>query len=454
MFSRTNIPFLIAGAIASLTLLTSGVFAVAPYVAFLSSIAALNVALPVIFILFALSAVVIAFSYKMIKQNKKSQENSKAEVEELNKESRKEENTLAPIREVSEDEKAKENKEEFSDLEKKVYRISENFATKDEVEGLKKEVSDLSTQLINSAATKDEVEVKLKMEFYAKGEERGWNTTFGDIILPNDTKEKLEEICKPQSNSQSRGYLLYGPPGTGKTSISKAIANQTKSLSAFISISASCLSNKSNIDQVFEKAETNSPCLIFIDEIDGIGKKRTSSENAGPLTHLLTKLDKESLSSKNITVVAATNHKDHLDPALIRGGRLDIHIEISALNNDTRRKILREYLKLKSQDIETIVTNTNGFSAANLIALIDHINENERKVKENGQRRIPFSTLCKKFKSEHNIEDRQNKKHSNSKTKDENNNTRKFLSESSSVSSLLSDVFSQESMQQIHSQGA
>lgn len=132
------------------------------------------------------------------------------------------------------------------------------------------------------------------MEFYAKGEERGWNTTFSDIILPNDIKEKLKGICE----LQGRGYLLYGPPGTGKTSISKAIANQTKSLSAFISISASCLSNKSNIDQIFEKAETNSPCIIFIDEIDGIGKKRTSSENAGPLTHLLTKLDREFLSSK------------------------------------------------------------------------------------------------------------------------------------------------------------
>ena len=70
MFSRTHIPFLIAGAIASLTLLTSGVFAVAPYVEFLSSVAALNLTFPVIFTLFAISAVVIAFSYKMIKQNK------------------------------------------------------------------------------------------------------------------------------------------------------------------------------------------------------------------------------------------------------------------------------------------------------------------------------------------------------------------------------------------------
>ncbi|MFT4314035.1 MAG: 26S protease regulatory subunit, partial [Wolbachia pipientis] len=195
MSNRANITFFIAGAIASLTLITSGVFAVAPYVAFLSSVAALNIAPPVIFILFALSAVVIVFSYKMIKQNKKSQENSKAEVEELNKESRKEENTLAPIKEELENEEAKENKKKLSDLEKKVERISDSFVTKDKVEGLEKVVGDLSAQLINSTAI-DEVEAKLNMEFYAKGEERGWNTTFSDIILPNDIKEKLKGICE------------------------------------------------------------------------------------------------------------------------------------------------------------------------------------------------------------------------------------------------------------------
>ncbi|WP_264682187.1 MULTISPECIES: AAA family ATPase [unclassified Wolbachia] len=441
MFSRTNIPFLIAGAIASLTLITSGVFAVAPYVAFLSSVAALNIAPPVIFILFALSAVVIVFSYKMIKQNKKSQENSKAEVEEPNKGLREEENTRAPIKEELENEEAKENKKKLSDLEKKVERISDSFVTKDKVEGLEKEVSDLSARLINSPATKNEVEAKLSMEFYAKGEERGWNTTFSDIILPNDTKEKLKEIYK----SKSRGYLLYGPPGTGKTSIGKAIANQTKSLSAFIFITASCLSSQKNIDLVFEKAETNNPCIIFIDEIDGIGLNRDSgcNKNVESLTYLLTKLDEKFLSSKNITVVAATNHKKHLDSALIRGGRLGIHINVSALERDRCRKILKEHLgNLSVKNIETIVTNTDGFSVANLIALMDLIKNKKAK----GEKISSFHTLCNKFKKDHNI-------------KDENNNTRKSSSESSSssrsfsrsssVSSSLNDVFTQGSTQQI-----
>jgi len=439
MSSRANIPFFIAGAIASLTLITSGVFAVAPYVAFLSSVAALNIAPPVIFILFALSAVVIVFSYKMIKQSKKSQENSKAEVEELNKELRKEENTLAPIKEELENEEAKENKKKLSDLEKKVERISDSFVTKDKVEGLKKEVSDLSARLINSPATKNEVEAKLNMEFYAKGEARGWNTTFDNIILPNDIREKLKEICE----LQGRGYLLYGPPGTGKTSISKAIANQTKSLFAFMSVSASCLSNQSNIDQVFEKAEANSPCIIFIDEIDGIGKKRTFSENAGPLTHLLTKLDREFLSSKNITVVAATNHKNHLDFALIRGGRLEC-IEVPGLDkDDTRQKILQERLeKLKDSDMKILVQASKGFSMANLICLIDKINETTEK----GGEIKYLRTFCKNFKKEHNIKDEPDKKHSNGETK--NKDIRLSfgsLSRSSSVSSSLSDVSSRGS---------
>ncbi|BET33502.1 MULTISPECIES: AAA family ATPase [Wolbachia] len=443
MSNRANITFFIAGAIASLTLITSGVFAVAPYVAFLSSVAALNIAPPVIFILFALSAVVIVFSYKMIKQNKKSQENSKAEVEEPNKGLRKEENKLTPIKEELEDGKDKENKYGFSGLEEKVHRILENFVTQDEVNGLKKEVSDLSAQLINSTAI-DEVEAKLNMEFYAKGEERGWNTTFSDIILPNDIKEKLKGICE----LQGRGYLLYGPPGTGKTSISKAIANQTKSLSAFISISASCLSNKSNIDQIFEKAETNSPCIIFIDEIDGIGKKRTSSENAGPLTHLLTKLDREFLSSKNITVVAATNHKNHLDPALIRGGRLEC-IEVPGLDkDDTRQKILQERLikKLKDSDMKILVQASKGFSMANLICLIDKISETTEKEGEIKYLR----TFCKNFKKEHNIKDEPDKKYSNGKTKNKDIRLSSgSLSRSSSVSSSLSDVSSRGSKWQI-----
>ncbi|MGL9726383.1 MAG: AAA family ATPase [Wolbachia sp.] len=151
------------------------------------------------------------------------------------------------------------------------------------MKGMKEEFS----SILKPGTIKDEVEEKLSMEFYAKNQERGWKITFNDLLLSNDIKEKLNEIC----GLQGRGYLLYGPPGTGKTSICKAIANKTRSLSAFIPVSASCLSNKSNIDQVFEKAEANSPCIIFIDEIDGIGRQRTGNEDAGPLTHLLTKLD-------------------------------------------------------------------------------------------------------------------------------------------------------------------
>ncbi|WP_353287971.1 AAA family ATPase [Wolbachia endosymbiont (group B) of Gerris lacustris] len=445
MFSRTNIPFLTAGAIASLALLTSGVFAVAPYVTFLSSVAALNIAPPFIFILFALSAVVIVFLYKMIKQNKKSQENSKAEVNEPNKGLRKEENTRAPIIEVSEDKGAKENKEKFSGLEKKVDRISENFATKDEVDGLKKEVIDLSAKLINSPATKDEVEVKLNMKFYAKGEERGWNTAFDDIILPSSIKEDLREICK----SKGGGYLLNGKGGTGKTSICEAIANEIKSQFAVIRISASSLCNVANIDQVFERARESTPCIIIMEEIDGIGLDRESGKNRNveSLTHLLDKLNKTFLE-ENI-VIATTNRANDLDGALVRHERLR-KIEIPVLEKEsTRRGILKEHLKeLSYRDVETIVNSTNDFSVANLIGLAKYIQEEREKMKSKGKS-IPIFTLCERFKKEHNIEDKKNEKHSNGKIKNEGTRMSSGSSRSSSASSSLSDVFSQVSAQQI-----
>ncbi|WP_019236963.1 AAA family ATPase [Wolbachia pipientis] len=443
MSNRANITFFIAGAIASLTLITSGVFAVAPYVAFLSSVAALNIAPPVIFILFALSAVVIVFSYKMIKQNKKSQENSKAEVEEPNKGLRKEENKLTPIKEELEDGKDKENKYGFSGLEEKVHRILENFVTQDEVNGLKKEVSDLSAQLINSTAI-DEVEAKLKMEFYAKGEERGWNTILDNIILPSDIKENLREICK----SKSGGYLLNGKGGTGKSSICEAIANEIKSQFAVIRISASSLCNISNIDQVFERARKNTPCIIIMEEIDGIGldRKGGKNKNVESLTHLLDKLNKTFLE-ENI-VIATTNCANDLDGALVRHGRLR-NIEVPGLDKEnTRRGILKEYLKeLIPLNIDTIVRSTNGFSPANLIGLAKYIREEKSKSKSKS---TPIFTLCARFKKEHNIEDKKNEKHSNGKTK--NKDTRLSsgsLSRSSSVSSSLSDVSSRGSKWQI-----
>lgn len=445
MSNRANITFFIAGAIASLTLITSGVFAVAPYVAFLSSVAALNIAPPVIFILFALSAVVIVFSYKMIKQNKKSQENSKAEVEELNKESRKEENTLAPIKEELENEEAKENKKKLSDLEKKVERISDSFVTKDKVEGLEKVVGDLSAQLINSTAI-DEVEANPQMKFCRKDEERGWNTTFSDIILPIDIKEKLKEICK----SKSGGYLLNGKGGTGKSSICEAIANEIKSQFAVIRISASSLCNIANIDQVFKKARKHTPCIIIMEEIDGIGldRKGGKNKNVESLTHLLDKLNKTFLE-ENI-VIATTNCANDLDEALVRHERLR-KIEIPGLEKEsTRRGILKEHLKeLSHRDVETIVNSTNGFSVANLIGLAKYIQEEREKMKSKGKS-IPIFTLCERFKKEHNIEDKKNEKHSNGKTK--NKDTRLSsgnLSRSSSVSSSLSDVSSRGSKRQI-----
>lgn len=315
--------------------------------------------------------------------------------------------------------------------------------------GLKKEVRDLSARLINSPATKNEVEAKLNMKFYAKDKERGWSTTFDDITLPNDIKEDLREICK----SKSGGYLLNGKGGTGKTSICEAIANEVKSQFAVIRISASSLCNIANIDQVFERARESTPCIIIMEEIDGIGldRKNGKNKNVESLTHLLDKLNKTFLE-ENI-VIATTNRANDLDEALVRHERLR-KIEIPGLEKEsTRRGILKEYQKgLSNRDIENIVNSTNGFSVANLIGLVKYIQEEREKMKSKGKT-TPISTLCKNFKKEHNIKDEPDKKHSNGKTKNEGTRlssgssrslSSRSLSRSSSVSSSLSDVFSQE----------
>ncbi|WP_108784518.1 AAA family ATPase [Wolbachia endosymbiont of Bemisia tabaci] len=405
-----TLPF-IAGTLATLTLLASGVFAIAPYVEFLSPIVVLGISLPITLIISLLSIAVIAFTYKIISKNKKLDEASKQ--------------TNSPVIK--------------DEVEKRIKNLEESNILFNE-----------KLEVLANTTTTSQMKEELYMKFYEKGEVRG-NKPFEDFILEEHKREELSSICKlikdniskmsleKTGNSEEKrkvervGCILYGPPGTGKTSISKAIANQTKSLFAFMSVSASCLSSQRNIDQVFEKAETNSPCMIFIDEIDGVGKKRTVHEDAGPLTYLLTKLDKEFLSSKNITVVAATNHKNHLDPALIRGGRLEC-IEVPGLDkDDTRQKILQERLeKLKDSDMKILVQASKGFSMANLICLIDKISETTEKEGEIKYLR----TFCKNFKKKHNIKDEPDKKHSNGKTKNKYIRLSSgSLSRSSSVSS-------------------
>ena len=227
------------------------------------------------------------------------------------------------------------------------------------------------------------------------------NVSLSNWVGSPEIFEECYEIISYQINNTNyknlgailpKGILLEGPPGVGKTYLAKAIATETKS--SFISISGSEFIEMyvgvgaSRVRELFKLARTNSPSIIFIDEIDAIGRKRSGvAKNGGDsnggstrehdqtLNQLLTEMDGFKDNSE-IIVLAATNRKDTLDSALLRPGRFDRHIHISLPDKYSRLKILKLYLEEKKKkdakiNITTIAELTDGFSGADLKNLIN-----------------------------------------------------------------------------------
>lgn len=182
-----------------------------------------------------------------------------------------------------------------------------------------------------------------------------------------------------------RGILLEGPPGTGKTLLAKAIASETNA--NFISTSGSEFielfvgAGALKVRNLFKKARENTPSIIFIDEIDSIGRQRGVGINLGndereqTLNQLLAEMDGFALND-NVLVIAATNRKDILDSALLRPGRFDRIINVPLPDRDSRKKIIESYLNLKKFDKENINLEflselTAGFSGAQLKNIIN-----------------------------------------------------------------------------------
>ena len=216
---------------------------------------------------------------------------------------------------------------------------------------------------------------------------------FDDIAGLNEAAEELQEIITFLKNPQKlsdlgaivpKGVLMVGPPGTGKTLLAKAIAGESGV--PFLSISASEFVElfvgvgASRVRDLFEKAKEKSPCIIFIDEIDSIGRQRGSGIGGGndereqTLNQLLTQLDGFSDNS-GIIVLAATNRADILDPALLRPGRFDRKIEVLLPDNEGRKKILCIHALnkplSKDVDLKYWASRTIGFSGADLENLMN-----------------------------------------------------------------------------------
>lgn len=214
------------------------------------------------------------------------------------------------------------------------------------------------------------------------------NITFKDIAGIEEIKEELEEVVDFLNNPKKyqkfdvalpKGVLLVGPPGVGKTLIAKAVAGEAdvpffyQSGASFVHIYVGMGAKK--VRELFNTAKRNAPSIIFIDEIDAVGKQRglgSNDEREATLNELLTQMDGFT-SSSGVMVIAATNKIEVLDEALLRAGRFDRRVFLSLPNRNDREKILKLYLKNKKYDFdfEKLVSETSGFSSSALSTLIN-----------------------------------------------------------------------------------
>ncbi len=212
--------------------------------------------------------------------------------------------------------------------------------------------------------------------------------TFDDVAGLNEESDELNEIITFLRNPQilndlgaitPKGILLVGPPGTGKTLLARAIAGEANV--PFFSISASEFVEMfvgvgaSRVRELFKSAKEKSPCIVFIDEIDSIGRQRGAGIGGGndereqTLNQLLTEMDGFSPNS-GVIVISATNRPDILDRALIRPGRFDRRIDINLPDRNARYKILSVHARTKplsdSVKLKDWASKTPGFSGADL----------------------------------------------------------------------------------------
>src|SRR5665648_841699 len=217
--------------------------------------------------------------------------------------------------------------------------------------------------------------------------------TFKDVAGADEVKEELQEVVEFLENPKKfqalgaripTGVLLYGPPGTGKTLLARAVAGEAGV--PFFSISGSDFVEMfvgvgaSRVRDLFEQAKQNQPCIIFMDEIDAVGRHRGAGLGGGhdereqTLNQLLVEMDGFE-TKDNIIMIAATNRPDILDPALLRPGRFDRQIAVDRPDRKGRSKILEVHTRgkplAKIIDIDALAGQTPGFMGADLSNLIN-----------------------------------------------------------------------------------
>ena len=235
---------------------------------------------------------------------------------------------------------------------------------------------------------------KSKAKVYVPDEQS--RITFDDVAGVDEAKDELTEIVDFLKSSERyteigaripKGVLLVGPPGTGKTLLSKAVAGEAGvpffiiSGSEFVELFVGA--GAARVRDLFEQAKKNAPCIIFIDELDAIGKSRSGSmgvvggndEREQTLNQLLTEMDGFASKDKPVIVLAATNQPEVLDAALLRPGRFDRQVLVDRPDLSGRKTILEIYGKkvklAEGVDLDRIAQATSGFAGADLANLVN-----------------------------------------------------------------------------------
>ena len=235
---------------------------------------------------------------------------------------------------------------------------------------------------------------KSKAKVYVPDEQS--RVTFADVAGVDEAKDELNEIVDflktPERYTEigariPKGVLLVGPPGTGKTLLSKAVAGEAGvpffiiSGSEFVELFVGA--GAARVRDLFEQAKKNAPCIIFIDELDAIGKSRSGSmgvvggndEREQTMNQLLTEMDGFASTDKPVIVLAATNQPEVLDAALLRPGRFDRQVLVDRPDLSGRKTILEIYAKkvklAEAVDLDKIAQATSGFAGADLANLVN-----------------------------------------------------------------------------------
>ena len=231
------------------------------------------------------------------------------------------------------------------------------------------------------------------------------NKTYADVAGMDNAKRELQEVVEFLKNpnhfqrlgaSIPKGVLLMGPPGTGKTLLARATAgeagvtfysiNGSEFIQLFVGVGAS------RVRDLFRTAKENAPCVIFIDEIDAVGRMRGAGYGGGndereqTLNQILSEMD-GFLQTDAVIVLAATNRPDVLDPALLRPGRFDRHVTVDRPTKDGRRDILKVHIKkvpvADNVKLDEIAASTIGFSGADLRNLVNEAAINATRLNKN-----------------------------------------------------------------------